>query len=627
MATTNMSRFLQRLTRGMAAETLTHESDARLVELFLARRDEAAFETLIRRHGPMVYRLCWRILQTDQDAEDAFQATFLVLAQKLHTLRKHASLASWLHGVAHRVALKARTQSAARRSHERRVADARTNPPDDASWGEVRAALDAELTKLADRWRLPLILCYLEGRTQDEAAEQLGWSKNTLRRRLDEAREALGRRLKRRDVWPASLSGLLLSDCMAPAAVSPSLVASTLEAAVCVISGHAAAVSASVITLTREAGRIMLLAQNKCALVLVVALGILGVGVVGYGALGGPAKAALADASGAEDRSHDRRAGDTTFNPLVGDWVMSLPAGFRYDVCLHKIASNRYELKKAVRFSGEYELDDGRLVMVKSATGKDSGFVWEFRNGGEFVLVEQLPVAKLGSNYLGATLKRPRKTGNAAPVSEDAEPDQEVLALAPAPVPPPDGPDERGNMVFEGTPVKKYTKQWISDFFHEHKEVYYAYTRTIKDKEGNEFEVEIRHGPMVSYYKNGKKFHEEIYRHGQRDGVFRMWAENGVLTSESHASGGKAHGKSTQWTNDGRKMREETYKDGKLEGEAVWWNADGETAMCKGINRDGKPWSGRFLELKPTKPNSSYVIGVYEEGKRIGEELVKPWWN
>src|SRR5262245_5944898 len=99
MAAANVSDFLRRLTRGMGAETLADHSDRHLVESALAGRDEAAFQAIVHRHGPMVYRTCWRVLQHPQDAEDAFQATFLILAQKLHSVRKHASLASWLHGV------------------------------------------------------------------------------------------------------------------------------------------------------------------------------------------------------------------------------------------------------------------------------------------------------------------------------------------------------------------------------------------------------------------------------------------------------------------------------------------------------------------------------------------------
>src|SRR6516165_8064241 len=200
MATANLSDFLRRLSRGMAAEMLAEDSDRQLVNRMLAERDEAAFEAVVHRHGPMVYRVCWRVLRHSHDAEDAFQATFLVLAQKLRTLRKHASLASWLHGVAHRVALKAKAKSAARRRREDQAAMPDSLPPDDVTWRELRSALDCELSRLPDKWRLPLILCYLEGQTQDESARQLGSSQRTLRRRLEEAKAALGRRLAGRAV-------------------------------------------------------------------------------------------------------------------------------------------------------------------------------------------------------------------------------------------------------------------------------------------------------------------------------------------------------------------------------------------------------------------------------------------
>src|SRR5438105_10121481 len=121
MARTNLNAFVRRLTREMAAETLGDQPDRKLVECLLGGRDDAAFEALVRRHGPMVYRVCWRVLQQAEDTEDAFQATFLVLARKLATVRKRHSLASWLHGVAHRVALDAKANAARRRRHEARA--------------------------------------------------------------------------------------------------------------------------------------------------------------------------------------------------------------------------------------------------------------------------------------------------------------------------------------------------------------------------------------------------------------------------------------------------------------------------------------------------------------------------
>src|SRR5262245_47899456 len=228
MATAQMSRFLRRLTRGMAAETLGELTDRQLVERFLAAQDEVVFEALVRRHGPMVYRVCWRVLQQAEDTEDAFQASFLLLARKLQTVRKRDSLASWLHGVAHRVALDAKAQAARRGRHEARAAaHSHPGPPEEITWRELCTVLDLELGRLPEKWRLPLILCYLEARSQEEAARQLGWSKSTLLRRLEEARAALGLRLTRRDVaWSAAMSAVLLSDCVAPAALAPRLVGS-----------------------------------------------------------------------------------------------------------------------------------------------------------------------------------------------------------------------------------------------------------------------------------------------------------------------------------------------------------------------------------------------------------------
>jgi RNA polymerase sigma factor (sigma-70 family) len=230
----------------------------------------------------MVYRVCWRILRQEQDTEDAFQATFLILAQKLRRVRQHASLASWLHGIGHRVALKARAQAAARRRHELKALTEKL-PPDEVTWRELRTVLDAELEQLPEKWRLPLVLCYLEGRTQDEAATQLGWSNRTLRRRLEEARAALGRRLTRRGVvWSAALSAVLLSDCVASAALAPGLVSSTVEVAACIAAGQAvttAAISANVAALTEGVMKAMFMTKIKIITAVLLAVCVFGMGV------------------------------------------------------------------------------------------------------------------------------------------------------------------------------------------------------------------------------------------------------------------------------------------------------------------------------------------------------------
>lgn len=266
MATSRMSSFLRQLTRGMAAQTLADHADRDLVQRLLNKPDEAAFEALVRRHGPMVYRVCWRILQQAEDVEDAFQATFLLLARKLTTVKKRDSLASWLHGVAHRVSLDAKKHAAKRRRHERQAPVSSSDPPDDLTWKELRTVLDAELASLPEKFRLPLILCYLEGQSQEEAARQLSWSKRTLMRRLEEARSALGRRLTRKGfAWSAALSGVLLSDCVAPAALSSRFIGSTVEAAASALVGRAAPgiVSANVTALTEGVVKTMSVSKMK----------------------------------------------------------------------------------------------------------------------------------------------------------------------------------------------------------------------------------------------------------------------------------------------------------------------------------------------------------------------------
>jgi RNA polymerase sigma factor (sigma-70 family) len=230
----------------MAAELLAAESDRQLVERVLATRDELALLTIVLRHGAMVYHVCRRVLRHPQDAEDAFQATFLVLAQELHALRQHSSLAGWLHGVALRVSRKAKARAMARRRWEAGAARPEAVPPDDLTWSEVRSALDAELSYLPDKWRLPLVLCCLEGHTQDEAADRLGWSRSTLRRRLEEARAALGSRLKRRGVaWSAVLPAVLASDSLTATAMSLACLDSTVAAALAVVTGKSLALAAS----------------------------------------------------------------------------------------------------------------------------------------------------------------------------------------------------------------------------------------------------------------------------------------------------------------------------------------------------------------------------------------------
>src|SRR5262249_48887628 len=142
-------------------------SDGDLLARFAATRDEAAFEVLVRRHGPMVWGVCVRTLADATDAEDAFQATFLVLAQRAGGIGRRELLANWLHGVARRTALKACGLRARRQRRERQVAAMPEPHAVQDAWKDIRSDLDAELARLADKYRLPILLCYLEGLTRN----------------------------------------------------------------------------------------------------------------------------------------------------------------------------------------------------------------------------------------------------------------------------------------------------------------------------------------------------------------------------------------------------------------------------------------------------------------------------
>jgi RNA polymerase sigma factor (sigma-70 family) len=180
-------------------------SDRDLLQRFRERREAAAFHVLLRRHGPMVFEVCRGVLGNEANAADAFQATFLILARKAASIRKAASVGNWLHSVAYRTALQARAQEAARKKSEAQAPARHLSEPDDWTWREVRAALHEEPSRLPERYRAALVLCYLENKTQDQARAQLGLAKSTVKERLERGKELLRARLVRRGLGPAAL--------------------------------------------------------------------------------------------------------------------------------------------------------------------------------------------------------------------------------------------------------------------------------------------------------------------------------------------------------------------------------------------------------------------------------------
>jgi RNA polymerase sigma factor (sigma-70 family) len=206
-------------------------SDAELLARFVRAGDQSAFAALVRRHGPMVLGVCRRVLSHAQDAEDAFQATFLVLVRKAGTLGRPELLGNWLYGVAYRTARKARADAARRAGPERQSEPMSTaDPVHEAAWRELRARLDEEINRLPDKYRLPVVLCYLEGKTNEEAARLLGWPTGSMSARLSRGRELLRERLTgRARVVPPGAFALLLAQQLELPTVPPWLEDSAVQ--------------------------------------------------------------------------------------------------------------------------------------------------------------------------------------------------------------------------------------------------------------------------------------------------------------------------------------------------------------------------------------------------------------
>jgi RNA polymerase sigma factor (sigma-70 family) len=284
-------------------EALSEAPDAQLLQRFAAAREEGAFTALLRRHGPMVLGVSRRVLGNAQDAEDVYQAAFLLLARKAAAIRKREAVASWLYGVARRLALKAKAQGAKRQARERRAADMRnTQASADADWPDVQAALEAALEELPEGYRAALVSCYLEGKTHAEAARHLGCPLATLRTRIARGRKLLRERLAGRGLAlsGAGLFALLVASSTLPAAPAP-LLKATAKAALSFAAGQPAAklCTGRVAELVEEGTQTMLLSKTKLATALLLTAGLL----AGTGAL-----ARLRPAAAAEEPPAARKA-------------------------------------------------------------------------------------------------------------------------------------------------------------------------------------------------------------------------------------------------------------------------------------------------------------------------------
>jgi RNA polymerase sigma factor (sigma-70 family) len=313
-------RFLRKLT---ASVGLDETSDSQLLARFLSSRDEAAFAALVRRYGPMVLGVCRRVLCDPHDADDAFQATFLVLVRKAGSVGRPELLGNWLYGVAYRTALKARAAAARRHARERPLMDTPAAEPE-AVWNDLRPILDEELNRLPQKYRVPVVLCYFEGKTHEEAAHCLGCPRETVSTRLLRARERLRARLTRRGL---AMSGILLAGVLAekaaPAAEIPAgLLDHTIQAATRFAAGQAAAGAVSAPAALAE-GVLQAMFWNQLTRVtlLVAALVVGAGGVVLTYRVAATEPGQAKDAAPAKSEAKDAAKAPDDKEKLQGTWV------------------------------------------------------------------------------------------------------------------------------------------------------------------------------------------------------------------------------------------------------------------------------------------------------------------
>jgi len=362
-----------------------------LLELFVGRREgatEAVFAALVQRHGPMVLRVCRQVLGDAHDAQDAFQATFLVLVRRAGSVRNRDSVASWLYGVAHRVAQRARADAARRSVHERRSAAlaAKRVGDGDGDQRECWPELHEEIAGLPDKYRAAVVLCYLEGLTTEVAAQKLGCPQATVLSRLSRARQQLRGRLSRRGLAvPAGLWAVGGDPTGATAAVPASLANATIRAALPYAAGQvtAGAIPASVSALTGTVLRTMLMGKVRMSVVILLMLGLLSAGAIEFVRQkpAGPGSVEVHPADGAKPISTARSDNEE----IQGTWrVMSAQDNGRPVPEKAKGGKQTYDLKLYITFDtitfilageiplkGTYRLDPTKRPKWIDITGPD----------------------------------------------------------------------------------------------------------------------------------------------------------------------------------------------------------------------------------------------------------------
>jgi RNA polymerase sigma factor (sigma-70 family) len=277
MARTSFAAVVHHIHTLAGAAATRRLTDSHLLRRFTDDQDEAAFAEIMRRHGPLVLSVCRRVLGHEQDAEDAFQAAFLVLARKAGSIRKGESVGSFLYGVAYRIAMKERGKLARRRQREQPVErQAPTGPLYEAAFRELQMLLDEGLNRLPEKYRTPFVLCCLEGKSKSEAARELGWKEGTVSSRLAHARKELQQFLARKGVTlAAALTAAGIAENAASACVPPLLAASALRAATLFASGSSVVMeTAKAVQLAESVLRNMAALPWRTATVLLMAVSL-----------------------------------------------------------------------------------------------------------------------------------------------------------------------------------------------------------------------------------------------------------------------------------------------------------------------------------------------------------------
>jgi RNA polymerase sigma factor (sigma-70 family) len=428
-------------------------TDGELLESFISERNETALEVLIHRHGPMVLGVCRRVLGHHHDAEDAFQATFLVLVLKASSVSPRERVGNWLHGVAYHIALKAKALAARRLKREKQFGDV----PDPAAApqhqdSELQTVLDQELRCVPVNYRLPVLLCDVEGKTIREAATQLGWLQGTLAGRLARGRKMLAKRLTRRGVGLAGgLSAALLSQNVAPGCVPAPLVSATLEAVASTLANKSPVgrvVSPNVAILMEGAKTGMM--PIKFKILIAVLLAFSGVALGGLLMRYSPALHVKSDKPEAKTESPaEEKSPQSLEEKLQGEWILKFKEDFEwmgvkykeYTLCYMFGADRSFRRINDVRLAfphdeGTYSVDWDKTpyhLKFRWKNGDDPpGYlIMEFTADGKLRMEEPTDFENEGQKFTEKSWVLTRKgkpPAGSKQAAEDAAKDLEIAA-------------------------------------------------------------------------------------------------------------------------------------------------------------------------------------------------------